>query len=344
MTSGPTPKILVLCTVSAGLDAVAEVIRRGFSVSGIVGVHPEVADPVGISGYVDVAQFAAQIGVPHYYVRSYSLNSDVDRSSLQALDFDLIWVSGWQRLVPKWLIESSKLGVLGGHGSPDGIHGGRGRSPQNWALMLGCERFDIALFRITPGVDEGPVVAQRSFYYHESDDIAISYYRSALAMADMVCEVLRAPEALMTAIPQPAEAYFYPKRTPEDGWVDWSLPKTWVVRHCRALTTPYPGLRTSHEDVEIILWQCQPFDDRIDGPTGTISACFTSGDFLVNCRDGRVLVRKWTTRTADWRPQAGMQLRSVPFQQQLAVIIERHRQKYPHQRISERIERWRNAK
>ena len=59
----------------------------------------------------------------------------------------------------------SGLGVLGGHGSPDGISGGRGRLPQNWALILGAKRFDLALFKITPGIDDGPIIAKRSFFY-----------------------------------------------------------------------------------------------------------------------------------------------------------------------------------
>ena len=102
----------------------------------------------------------------------------------------MIWVCGWQRLVPDWLIQQARLGVLGGHGSPDGIAGGRGRSPQNWALLLGCSQFVYALFLITEGVDNGPIISQRTFCYRPYDDIQVSYYRASLAMADMLCEVL----------------------------------------------------------------------------------------------------------------------------------------------------------
>lgn len=340
MTESRNLAILVFCTVSTGVDAIAEVVRRGFSIAGIIGVHPEVADPVSISGYIDVAVFATEMGIPFHYVRSYTLKDEADRRLLKELDFDLVWISGWQRLVPQWLIEESRLGVLGGHGSPDGIHGGRGRSPQNWAILLGCERFDLALFKITPGIDEGPVIAQRSYFYHEQDDIRVSYYRASLAMADMVCEVLRSPEVLLTGTPQPTDAHYYPQRLPEDGHVDWSLTRRWIARHCRALTTPYPGLKSRQGGVEISLWECQSFDDAIDGEVGLIGACFYSGEFLVNCKDGRVLVRKWSADNEDWRPRTGLILDSVPFSKQLAVITERHEKKYPKQMISSRIKRW----
>lgn len=340
MVNDEQPKILVFCTVGTGLDAIAEVIRRGYSISGIVGLHPEKADPILISGYVDVADFSVKYGLPHYYVRSYNLKEEYDYACLTSLSFDIIWVNGWQRLLPEWLIEKSRLGVLGGHGSPDGIHGGRGRSPQNWALLLGCERFDLALFRITPGVDDGPVVAQRSFCFTGSDDIAVSYYRVSLAMADMICEVLQSPEKLEIGVPQPVEAYYYPQRKPEDGWVDWTLPKEWIARHCRALTTPYPGLKTSQKGVEIILWHCQPFDDVVNSQPGCISVCFGSGDFLVSCRDGRLLVRRWQCHLVEWHPKAGMEFDSIPFSKQLDVVIERHKNKTPQYPISPRILRW----
>jgi methionyl-tRNA formyltransferase len=335
-----SPKLLVLCTVQAGLDAVAEVLRRGNVIAGIVGVHPEVADPVTLSGYVDVAEFALKAGVPFHHVRSYGLNGDADRRLFESLSFDVVWVAGWQRLVPGWLIAMPRHGVLGTHGSPDGILGGRGRSPQTWALLLGCSRFDLALFRITPGVDDGPVIAERSFFYKEEDDIAVSYYRAALATADMVCEALAEPDRIVAALPQREGAHYYPQRLPEDGQADWALPQRWIAKHCRALTAPYPGLRTSCGDNLISIWQCQPFDDVIDGASGMVSTCFGSGDFLVNCRDGRVLVRRWSSHPTGWTPQPGLRLSSMPFHEQLKAIIERHDAKMPGHPISERIKRW----
>jgi methionyl-tRNA formyltransferase len=333
-----TPKnILVLCTVQPGLDAVTELLRRGIAVCGVVGLHPDIANPKAVSGWIDVAIFANRWHIPHFYVRSYELKLTEDRALIEALDFDLVWVAGWQRLVPTWLIDFSRFGVLGGHGSPDGIHGGRGRSPQNWALMLNCRRFDLSLFRITPGIDDGPILATRSFLYADGDDIAVSYYRSSLAMAEMLAEVLEDPSKLLGGVPQPDAGFYYPQRRPEDGWVDWSLPRATIAAHCRALTTPYPGLITKHNGVQITLWQCHPFDDAIESSPGVIGACFETGEFIVSCVDGRVLVRKWEATEEDWRPKPSFKLLSRSFSEQLRVIVDRHRRKYPELRISPRI-------
>ncbi len=180
------PRLLIMCTAAPGFDAVTAVVRQGFEVEAIVGLDPTVANRETISGFVDIANFAAKWGLQHLYVTSYSLKNEKDRNLLSTLSFDLIWVNGWQRLIPQWLIEMASLGAVGAHGSPDGIQKGRGRSPQNWAIMLGCKRFDVALFRITPQVDDGPVVLERSFYYNSFDDIRISYKKAQLCIAEMM--------------------------------------------------------------------------------------------------------------------------------------------------------------
>lgn len=337
MESEKYPRLLVLCTVSTGLDAIAEIHRRGYPIVGLVGLKPQIVEQDAISGYVDIAEFALSIGVVYQYVETYSLKSECDWELLNVFDFELLWVAGWQRLIPGWLIQQSRMGALGGHGSPDGISGGRGRSPQNWALLLGCSQFDIALFRITEGVDEGPIIAQRTFFYRPDDDIQVSYYRAALAMADMVCEVLENPQRLEIGEQQSTKAFYYPQRRPEDGMVDWHQPANVVTRHCRALTLPYPGLRTTAGDVTITITRCQPFDDQLDGPPGEISHCFHSGDFLVNVLDGRLLVRGWTSNDTVWRPRPMLRFESVSWQEQLRNILNRHSEKYPEQLVSSRI-------
>ena len=321
-------KLLVMCTVSTGLDAVAEVLRQGFTLSAIVGVHPDSADPEAISGWTDVAAFARRWGVPYVHVDRYDLKSDRDRQALLSLKSDVIWVAGWQRLIPSWLVEHAPLGAIGGHGSPDGIHGGRGRSPQNWAILLGCRQFEIALFRITPGVDDGPVIATRSFVYLDTDDIAISYKKVALCTGEMMCEVLRHPQVLAHAVPQSKDAYYYPQRRPEDGYADWTLSTAEVWAHCRALTRPYPGLRTRTSDGgELTIWRCQPFDDRVTAPPGTVNAVFEDGSFLVTCGDGRLIALDYAMSPERRAPVLGDVLCSVSFVETLREVVRRHRER-----------------
>lgn len=197
------PKVLALCTTLSGLDAVNEVLRQGLQISAIAGLHPKSADPEKVSNWTDIRPLALANKIPYCYVNDYSLRNPEDKKQLMGLEVDIIWVTGWQRLIPAWLINHCRYGTLGVHGSPDGIHGGRGRSPQNWALMLGITHFDLSLFKITPGVDNGPILTSKTIYYNEYDDIATSHHRVALATAEMIREVLLEPRRLNDGVAQP---------------------------------------------------------------------------------------------------------------------------------------------
>ena len=292
-----------------------------------------------MSGFIDVAPAARRLGVPFIYANSYGLKDTLDKENIKNLDPDLVLVLGWQRLVPGWLIKLPVFGIFGGHGSPDGIGGGRGRSPQNWAIMLGCQKFDLSLFRITSGVDEGPVLDTRSFYYTDQDDIRVSYYRASLLMAEMINEVLTDPIKLSGGTPQNVQGFYYPQRKPEDGWVDWTLCTLQIEAHCRALTKPYPGLRTANNNISITIWKCQHFDDRMESAVGVIGACFETGEFLVNCKNGRLLIREWSSENKLWRPKPSLSLDGKKWHAQLEKVMKRHNEKYPKYPLSPRIMR-----
>ena len=332
------PRVLVLCTVETGLDAVAEVLRNGFDVAAIAGVRPSVADSLVISGYTDVAAFAEKWNIKSVYVNTYSLDHDDDLKVISEINFNLIWVSGWQRLIPDWLINLAPLGAVGGHGSPDGIIGGRGRSPQNWAIMLGCKRFDLALFKIMSGIDDGPIVAHRSFFYNDYDDISVSYKKAALCCAEMMIEILRNPDLLHFPSQQIGEPFYYPQRKPEDGYADWNLSVNDIFSHCRALTRPYPGLRSLFNDRdEIIIWKCQPFDDQVVNVPGSINFVFEDGCFLVQATDGRLLITDYEVVGLKTSLTTQVILRSKPFVDTINQIFDRHYEKYPRMQIAQRI-------
>lgn len=334
----PDPHVLVLCTVSTGLEALRALQYACPSARmTLVGLDPRAADPEAISGYIDVMQVADALGVQGLYVHSYALRDREDRARLEAIGHDLIWVAGWQRLIPAWLIDSAPLGALGTHGSVDGITGGRGRSPQNWALLLGAGHFELALFRIAPGVDDGAVVAHRRITYAPEDDIEVSHYRVALAAAEMMAEVLDDPARLDQARAQTGTPGYFPQRSPEDGVMDWTLSGVEAIRQIRALTRPYPGARSSSLGATVFLWRAQVFDSVSGEDPGTIGPCFGSGDFLVSCGEGRILVRDWTADMPDWRPEPGLRLQSRGRDETMRDILSRHQARHPDQPLNARL-------
>lgn len=326
----PRPvRLLVFCAVETGWDAVDMVVKSGAQIAAVVGLGASASDRSNAAGWVDVEQYAQRVGVPFVAVDDYSLRSSLDRARLEGLSFDLIWVAGWQRLIPDDIIALANLGGIGSHGSPWGIAGGRGRSPQNWALIMGCEDFHLSLFRLTSEPDAGHVILSRTVKYNSWDTIDTSYKKMALETADMVIEVLSDTSLIHASRPQPGSARYLPQRLPSDGQADWHSSAIEIHNHCRALTHPYPGLRSGIGDQAIILWDLVPFDDFDTRRPGLIGRVFMDGSFLVSADDGRLLVRDYEVLTDRNVVEEGALLDSVPFSQTWGKIRERHLAKHP---------------
>lgn len=332
------PRVVALCTLDAGLDAIAHVLRLGHRIDAVVGLSPNHAGRESISGWTDVKAFGENWSVPAHYVERYDLGSLQDRRFFDEMSIDLLWVCGWQRLVPEWLLVQPTIGAIGAHGSPDGVVAGRGRSPQNWAIMLGCTEFEVSLFRLTPGVDDGPVIMSSGFRYLPTDDIAMSYRKNALCVASMMAEVIERPSLVDGALAQVGDAFYYPQRRPEDGIVDWMLGVEQIWAHCRALGRPYPGLRTTLPGgTAAVLWSCQPFDQgELTGKPGMVHAVFGDGGVLVEGGDGRILVTEYDCGGGG-RIAVGDVLQGRPFVETLREICDRHTAREPERPVTPRI-------
>lgn len=331
-------KIIVFITVDTWIDSLNEILKSGFKVKLLVGLNPNQIDIKNVSGYYDVSEFAKKWNIPFYLINDYSLKDKIDIEFLNKTDFNLIWVAGWQRLIPKWLIKKAKYGAIGAHGSPDGINKGRGRSPQNWALMLNCKKFELALFRISPGIDDGPIILNSTFKYNIHDDIKTSYKKCCLLIADMVKNLLINPELLEKSLIQKEKPYYYPKRKASDGFIDWKMNSKDIYNHCRALTKPYPGLRTNINNKTIIVWKCQPFDNNLkDFEEGTIEFIFHDHSLLVTTGSGRLLITNYEFENSDSKLEVGDKFESISFKDSINKIIEHHYHKYPKNIISQRI-------
>ena len=340
--------LYAMCAVEAGLDTIS-LVARSTPINGVIGLAPG-PDERDVAGYVDVESFCRRHGLTHIPVESYSLKNDGDRALLEGLQVDVLLVAGWQRLIPDWLIKCCRIGAVGAHGSAEGITRGRGRSPQNWALILGKKQFEISIFFIDAGIDSGKVIDTRVFPLVEQDDIRTSYYKASWCVAEMFVEAVRS-ERLVVEVAKPqvhGDARYLPQRLPEDGALDWSRSTREVCDFVRALTRPYPGAFCSLEGHQLQVWAARPFDTGTSaesmGVPGEILAVMIGGELVIRSGDGCVIVDDYTVggeRELGERElllSPGHVLRSQSFSTQLARVLDRHRAKHPALRVVEELE------
>ena len=188
----------------------------------------------------------------------------------ESLAIDLAIVVAYGHILPAWMLDSCPLGVWNLHFSL--LPRWRGAAPVNHALLAGDEATGVSLMRLTPGLDEGPVLAQCQRNIGHGDTAEDLLGRLAVDAADLLMDQL--PLLLSgTARPQEQDhalATLAPKLNREMGRLDWQRPAADLHRQVRALW-PWPGtelqlegqalkvcgvgaLRTCYRDPGQLLW------------------------------------------------------------------------------------------
>lgn len=277
------------------MECILAVIKQGYKVDLLITIDPDTAKKNKVAGYIDLSSFARENDIELYVCHSYSLTSETDKERLSNRGIDLLLVIGWQRLIPEWLLLELGIGAFGMHGSPRPLPYGRGRSPMNWSLIQGRDKFITNLFKYNPGVDDGDILATQVFDINEFDNAQTCHYKNTLSMIRILqMNIDRLLSKDFTLSPQLSiPATFYPKRTQEDGMIFWDRDTTEIYNLIRGVTAPFPGAYTLCGDRQIIIWKAQPFDTRLfDDSTlpGTILYLFINGDFIVKTGSDTILV------------------------------------------------------
>jgi UDP-4-amino-4-deoxy-L-arabinose formyltransferase/UDP-glucuronic acid dehydrogenase (UDP-4-keto-hexauronic acid decarboxylating) len=302
-------RIGVIGTQSSTMNCIEGLIRGGYTINHLITVPPELKD--GIADYQDLSIFARERKIPFTCLATYAMKDKKSRERLADVNLDAIIVVGWQRLIPDWLLDKTPLGVYGMHGSSLPLPKGRGRSPMNWSILQQKDRFYTYLFRYDSGVDSGDIIALQRFNICSWDTIQSLQHKNTVSQYLLLLKNL---PAILTGnicpIPQDTSVTpsYYPKRTPEDGSIDW---RNWAAREIyaliRAVTKPYPGAYTMMHDKKVMIWRAAPFDSCIqftNAAPGEIVEVFTDGSFIVQCFLDTLLVLEYEAYTG-WKPKIG---------------------------------------
>lgn len=257
-----------------------------------------------ITNYVDLEEWSKNHGIPISFVQSYSMKSEYDFHLIKNLNPQIILVIGWQRLIPSEILSLTKYGVIGFHGSSNFLPWGRGRSPINWSIIEGRNRFILHMFLIKPGVDDGDIIGMEVYDINQYDTCRSVYYKTAFGQAKLISKyVPKLLEGITSTFPQIGEPFYYEKRTPKDGKINWDTMVTEdLCRLVRAVTMPYPGAFTylkEKEDNEVKIWSAQSFSNDLIIPNSLpgeiIFISHNSKEFVVKTKDGSVLVTEYNS-------------------------------------------------
>jgi methionyl-tRNA formyltransferase len=91
----------------------------------------------------------------------------------------------YDRIIQPWFIERCDR-ILNLHNGP--LPRYRGVAPINWALKNGESSHGVTIHEITPGIDDGPIVAQLEYSIYPAHDEVRDVYNRALAYGYVLFE------------------------------------------------------------------------------------------------------------------------------------------------------------
>ena len=167
----------------------------------------------------------------------------------------VVLVAGWYRIIPHGVLESVPNGWVGVHYSA--LPAYRGSAPVVWAVINGEVEIGYSIFRMTTGMDEGPIAGRGSVEVDETmyvADVLDALDAKSLAHLSSIAGAIA--DGTHEFVEQPTVGASYSgARNPSDGRIDWSLPAAAIARRVRAQSRPYPGAHSSFEDHQVTIWR-----------------------------------------------------------------------------------------
>ncbi len=283
-------KICFLGNHTVGATAL-RVLRRDADVVAVV-AHPD--DPEDGVRYLSVFAEARRMGIP--VIRAAGKSPELEQL-MDAAQPDLIWITDYRYLVPVSVLHCARLGAVNLH--PSLLPKYRGRAPINWAILKGETQLGLTAHYVNEGADTGDIIAQRAFELSQNHDVGDALNRLYPLYEAMTAEVLAAFKSGL--VPRRAQeskgASVFPRRTPEDGLIDWNETATEVWNLIRAVAAPYPGAFSAWSDGVLRVWKAEAIcalpSARRRKPGEIVSVSDDGSVLVVACRDAAIIITKF---------------------------------------------------
>lgn len=279
-------KIVVFGVKDTSEMIIDYIMNNLMSIDLVVSISEEVTKKNDVSGYKGLDNIVQKYSIEIYKSESYSLNDQRTVDFFENNTFEIGICMGWQRLIPKYVLERFKYGVFGFHGSCGYLPYGRGRSPLNWTIINGDTRFNLNLFRYDENADSPNIFGTEMFSITLHDNIRTAQYKNMICAKRLVEKLLSAYKSGCIEIKKDFKDYasWFSKRTPEDGKIDFREKTRSIYNLVRGVTEPFPGAFAYVMGHKVKIWELYPFDEMID------FSMYEPGE-IIDIYDKRLIVR-----------------------------------------------------
>lgn len=254
-----------------------------------------------------LAEYAREKGLPVHQPASWKTPEAL--ALMQSFDADICMMAYVLLFVPEAVRDAPKYGTFQYHPSLCPLH--RGPSSINWPIAMGKTRTGLTIFWPDDGLDEGPIMLQKTCEIGPDDTIGDVYFKKLFPMGvDAMIEGLDLVKAgiIIKHDQRLADGSYESWFRKADAVIDWAKPVAEVYNAIRA-ANPAPGATTTLNGAEVQVYDCARLEGS--GPPGSIVAVDGAG-VTVQGNGGRILIKRVRPEgagkqsAADWAGASGL--------------------------------------
>jgi len=240
-----------------------------------------------------VAKLAEHYGLPVHMPER--INDPQWVEVIRACEPEVLFSFYYRKIVSPAILAIPPRGCYNLHGSL--LPRFRGRSPTNWAILMGEKKTGVTLHEMVARADAGRIVGQREVEIGADDTAKDVLLKQVAATKTLLAEVYPLlVEGRAPMIPQDEGlATKFGGRRPEDGAIDWSQSAESIHNLVRAVANPWPGAFATLRGQRCMIWQTRRFPEvekpLSPSPPGAVIGATNSG-VLVACGSGRLEIRR----------------------------------------------------
>jgi methionyl-tRNA formyltransferase len=292
-----------------GKAALEAFIARGDDVAGVF------CAPEKPGEKPDPVRLAAQAhGLPLFQLKS--LRNEAAVQAMRELDADIGVMAYVLQFASQDFVNTPRHGTIQYHPSLLPLH--RGPSSINWPIALGATQTGLSIFRPTDGLDEGPIILQRTVDIGPDETLGDVYFKKlfpqgveALLEASTLVVSGRHSERQQDESQASYEGWFHD----EEARIHWGNHVDQIYNLIRACN-PAPGAWTLIGGEKVSLFDCRkrPIKrhGQIRGKPGEITA-ITDDAIVFDAHGGEIEVRRL-------RPEGGAKMNAGEFARSRGLV------------------------
>ena len=273
-------RIVVHGQQAFGKAVLEKLLERGEDVVGVFCAPDKEGRPTD-----PLKEFALEKGLPLHQPSSWK--TPEAEELMRSFNPDLCVMAYVTLFVPQPIVDLPTKGTIQYHPSLLPLH--RGPSSINWPIIMGSTQTGLTIFEPDEGLDEGPVIMQKTVEIGPDDTLGSLYFDHLFPMGvDAMVECVDlAREGKITKTPQDnSKATYESWCRKADAEIDWSKPVQEVYNLIRG-TNPQPGAWTICNGNELKIFDSRKVDGS--GEPGTVLAV-DDKSFTVAANGGAIRV------------------------------------------------------